>query len=100
MHVGALTASSSGGKRWTASATVRVVNNLGAAVPGATVTFAVTAGTKVSTLSCVTGTDGRCAVSTKTTVASVRFVVTSIAKSGLTYDASANVVSDVIATKP
>ena len=100
MHVGALSAASAPGKRWTASATVQVVDNAGAAVSGATVSFTLTAGNKVSTLSCVTGSDGRCTVRTKVAVASVRFVVKSIAKTGLTYDASANVATEVTATKP
>ena len=111
-HVGALSASASSGKRWTATGTVTIVDTAGHPVAGATATFALETGTVAiaakggtgpgsgGTLSCVTGTDGRCSVSTKTTAPSVRFVISNVARAGWTYDATANIATAVIATKP
>jgi hypothetical protein len=112
LHVGGLTASSGGGQRWTATATVAIVDTAGHLVAGATVTFSVASGTASvaakppgpggggGTLSCVTGTNGGCSVSTKTSASSIRFTVSGVAKTGYSYDPAANVLNQVVATKP
>ena len=112
LHVGALSASAIGGKRWTATATVTIVDTAGQPVAGATATFAIEMGTVAlaakggpgpgggDALSCVTGTDGRCSVTAKSTASSVRFVIADVSRAGWTYDATANVVTAVVATKP
>ncbi|MEP6659259.1 MAG: S8 family serine peptidase [Acidimicrobiales bacterium] len=111
LHVGGLTASASGGQRWTATATVDIVDTVGHLIAGATVKFSVASGTASvvakgapkpgggGTLSCVTGTDGRCSVSTKTSAPSIRFTVSVVTKTGYSYDPAANVLNEVVATK-
>jgi hypothetical protein len=81
-------------------------------VAGATATFAIETGTVAVAAkgapspggggapSCVTGSDGRCSVTAKTTASSVRFVISDVSRSGWTYDATANIVTEVVATKP
>jgi subtilisin family serine protease len=112
LHVGALSASASGGKRWTATATVTIVDTADRPVAGAKATFAIETGTVAltakggsgpgsgGTQSCVTGIDGRCSVTAKTTASSLRFVVSGVSRAGWTYDATANIVTEVVATKP
>ena len=112
LHVGGLTASSSGSQRWTATATVTIVDTVGNLVAGAKVTFSVASGTASvvakgptgpgggGALSCVTGSNGRCSVSTKTTAPSIRFTVSGVTKTGYSYNPGANVLSQVVATKP
>jgi hypothetical protein len=95
LHVANLTATATSAKRWTATATVMVVDNLGNAAASSTVTFSVDVAGKSTRQSCVTGTDGRCSVSTKSNASSVSFSVTGVAKSGFTYDASANAITTV-----
>jgi hypothetical protein len=113
MHVGGLTTQSSGGQRWTATATVQIVDIAGNPVADATVTFSFVAGTASvvakggrpgsggnGTLSCVTGADGRCAVSTRTSEASVRFTVSDVVRAAYTYNPAANTLTEIVAIKP
>lgn len=110
LHVGALTGAGSAGKKWTATVDVRVVDGGGAPAAGATVTFDFAAGAAslaapggtpgkggggggepdTGVLSCLTGADGWCSVSTKPTADTVRFIVRNVTKSGWTYDPSLN----------
>jgi hypothetical protein len=106
LHVGELLGSATPGRKWTATATVRVVDGSGAPVSGATVQVSVASTAALAAaggkpppggsgaLSCVTGTDGRCSVSTKPSTTAVRFTVTGVTKSGWTYDATKNVDAD------
>jgi subtilisin family serine protease len=115
MHVASLTSGATGTKRWTAYATVRIEDQFGQVVPGATVTFSTASGTvgvaakggtpgggggSAGTLSCVTGTGGSCSVSTKSTAGSVRFTVVTVEKTSATYDPAANTSTEVVVTKP
>ncbi len=78
--------------KWTASVTIEVRDDLGAAVSGAVVTgdFTSTGGTNRT---CTTAGTGRCTITSAQiakSVASVTFTVRSVSKSGLTYTPSAN----------
>jgi subtilisin family serine protease len=80
------------GNKWTASVTIEVRNDLGAAVSGAVVTgdFTSTGGTGRT---CTTASTGRCAIASAQvakSVASVTFTVRSVTKAGLTYTPAAN----------
>jgi hypothetical protein len=91
MHVGDLDgATSIQGRTWTASITIRVHDGAHAAVSGATVTGSFSGAAK-GTASCTTGAAGTCFV-TKTRLknASLTFAVTGIARTGRTYQSSAN----------
>lgn len=104
MHIGELAGGATSGRKWTASAYMRVVDQVGG-VDG--VTIVVNLDSTGRRLSCVTGSDGRCSVSTRTTAASVRFTVTSVTKSGWTYDPAADAdgdpatpATDIVVRKP
>jgi subtilisin len=128
LHVGELSGAATSGRRWTASAEVRVVDGSGTGVSGVTVSFSFAnlasvaakggtspggggggggGGSTGGALSCVTATDGRCRVSTQPSATSVRFTVTNVAKGGAAYDASRNVdgdpataATDIVVAKP
>ena len=78
--------------KWTATVTVKVVDENGVAVSGAFVTGAWSGGyTGMGT--CTTGSSGTCSMVTgsmKLTVTSVTFTVSNVAASGYTYNATAN----------
>jgi hypothetical protein len=95
-------------KSWTATATIQVTDSAGAPLAGVTAklsfgpsTAAVAApgGNKPppsssGALSCVTGADGRCSVSTKPSGSSVRFTVTDLVYSSWSFDVGASVDPD------
>lgn len=125
MHVAALTKGSSvKGKNWTATANVQVQDSTGQPVDGVTVTVSFESpataslaakggspgppggggagdgGADAGELSCITGGDGWCSVSTKPSGDSVKFTVTNLSKVGWTYDSSADAVSvELVITK-
>jgi hypothetical protein len=113
MHVGELVGGATSGRKWTATATIRIVDVVGDPVGGATVAVsfgpATTAGlaagkppppSSSGVLSCVTGLDGRCSVSTKPGGTSVRFTVTDVTRTGWTYDPAASVATEVVVSRP
>jgi subtilisin family serine protease len=78
--------------KWTATVTIKVVDESGSAVSGAVVAGAWSGGS-TGTGSCTTGSTGTCAItsaSMKSTVTSVTFTVTGVTLSGYTYDPAAN----------
>lgn len=82
--------------KWTATVTVKVVDNTGVLVSGATVTGAWNGG-YVGTGTCTTGSTGTCSMVTgsmKLTSTSVTYTVTNVTASGFTYDAAANTDPD------
>jgi hypothetical protein len=95
MHVGDLDRSSvytNNGRRWQATVTIKVVNQNNAVVSGATVQGNWSNGAS-GNASCVTNASGLCSVAKsglRTNVASVRFNVNNVTKSGATYSAAAN----------
>jgi subtilisin family serine protease len=93
-HVGDLDRSATtSGKTWTARVTIRVESAMHAALSGAVVTGTWSDGSS-GTATCTTAANGTCSVQktklTRATVASVRFTVTSVARTGGTYIPSAN----------
>jgi len=93
MHVGDLDRSSTKqGGRWTAIVTIGVHNASHAAVTGAVVTGSWSNGA-TGTTTCTTAANGRCSVTKsgiRNRTSSVRFTVTGITRSGLTYASAAN----------
>jgi hypothetical protein len=91
MHVGDLDGSSAWvtTTRWRARANIRVDDASHAAVEGATITGTWTGG---KTVSCTTGTNGRCTVANRyrKARAAATFTVTSIVKNGITYTSASN----------
>ena len=82
--------------KWTATVTVKVVDDTGALVSGAVVTGAWSGG-YVGTGTCTTGSTGTCSMvsgSMKLTATSVTYTVNNVTASGFTYDASANTDPD------
>lgn len=82
--------------KWTATVTVKVVDDTGTAVSGAVVTGAWSGG-YVGTGICTTGSTGTCSMVTgsmKLTATSVTYTVSNVTASGFTYDASANTDPD------
>lgn len=82
--------------KWTATVTVKVVDNTGALVPGAVITGSWGGG-YVGAGTCTTGATGTCSIVTrsmKLTVTSVTFTVANVTASGFTYEASANTDPD------
>lgn len=78
--------------KWTATVTIKVVDQSGAPVSGAVVTGGWSAG-YTGTGTCTTTTAGTCSVTTgsmKLTVTSVTFTVNGVTGTGLTYDSAAN----------
>ncbi len=106
VHVGSLVGSSSstGKTTWTAVASILAHDAAHQQpVPGVTVsgTWAWNGGT--TTGSCTTGSTGECAVTKpnlKSTLNNATFTVKTLAKSGVTYDATANHQTSVTATNP
>jgi hypothetical protein len=85
--------------KWTAFATVEIVDYDGIAVPDVTVAGQWQAGNKKLNVSCITGVDGQCFVQQtglKLNVASSTFTVTSVTGGALPYDSGANVLSSLI----
>ena len=91
MHVGDLDGSSAWvtSTRWRARARIKVDDASHATVAGATITGTWTGG---KTVSCTTGTNGRCTVANRyrKARAAATFTVTSIAKNGITYTPASN----------
>lgn len=82
--------------KWTATVTVKVVDDSGAAVSGAVVTGAWSGG-YTGTGTCTTGSTGTCSMVTgsmKLTATSVTYTVNNVTASGFTYDASSNTDPD------
>lgn len=78
--------------KWTATVTVKVVDNNGASVSGAVVSGTWSGG-YAGTGTCTTGTTGTCSMVTgsmKLTSTSVTYTVNNITVSGYAYDAAAN----------
>lgn len=96
VHVGDIDGSArrtNGGRRWQATAKVYVVNAAGQPVSGATVQ-GTWSGQGVS---CVTGTDGSCTLSSpsyQTGITAATFTVSNVTATGATYDRSANADPD------
>ena len=97
-----VTRASQPGRSWRGTATVTIVDELGVAVSGATVTgFFNAPNTKPK--SAVTGSGGIAVINsdkTKTPPADWCFEVTNVTKSGETYDPSANVVTKACESGP
>jgi hypothetical protein len=90
MHVGDLDGTKSGRNRWTATVTITVHDANHVALSGVTVQGNWSNG---GTSSCTTGSNGTCQVSKSnipSTTSSVKFTVTSLTKSGVTYLSSSN----------
>jgi serine protease len=82
--------------KWTATVTVKVLDNNGAAVSGAVVTGTWSGG-YAGIGTCTTGSTGTCSMVTgsmKLTATSVTYTVSNVALSGYTYDAAANTDPD------
>jgi hypothetical protein len=78
------------GSKWVAIITIKVVGSSGATVSGVKVT-GTWSGAKTGTTTCTTPTTGTCqVVASNMSGASVTFNTTSLAKTGYTYNASAN----------
>jgi len=93
-HVGDLDRSATNaGKTWTARVTIRIDSAAHAGLSGAVVTGAWSDGSS-GTGTCTTATSGTCSIQktklSRTAVASVRFTVTGVTRTGGTYVASAN----------
>ncbi len=103
MHVADLSGlSTGGGKSWTATVTITVVDSQGDPVPEATVTGAWSAGTLASG-SCDTNSSGQCSIpsgSIPKRTASVTFEVTEMTHDALVYDPESNVESSITMAKP
>jgi PKD repeat protein len=104
IHVASLvvTRSSQPGRSWRGTATVTIVDELGVAVSGATVTgFFNAPNTKSKTAT--TGADGRGIINsdkTKTAPSDWCFEVTNVSKAGETYDRTKNVVTKACESGP
>lgn len=82
--------------KWTATVTIKVVDQIGAPVSGAAVAGAWSGGYN-GTGTCTTTTAGTCSLVSggmKLTVTSVTFTVTSVSGTGLVYNAAANTDPD------
>ena len=93
-HVGDLDRSASNsGKTWTARVTIRIDSASHAGLSGALVTGTWSDGAS-GTGTCTTATNGSCSIQktklSRTAVASVRFTVTGVTRTGGTYVSSAN----------
>lgn len=97
VHVADLDATKSISKsKWTATVTVKVVDDTGAAVSGVVVTGAWSGG-YTGTGTCTTGSTGTCSMVTgsmKLTSTSVTYTVNNVTASGYTYEPSANTDPD------
>ena len=103
MHVADLSGlPTGGGKSWTATVTITVVDSGGDPVPLATVTGAWSAGTLASG-SCDTNSSGQCSIASGSIpkrTASVTFEVTAMTHDALVYDPESNVESSITIAKP
>ncbi len=97
VHVADLDATKSISKsKWTATVTVKVVDDTGALISGAVVTGAWSGG-YTGTGTCTTGSTGTCSMVTgsmKLTVTSVTYTVNNVTASGFTYDPASNTDPD------
>lgn len=99
VHVSNLTKTSTATKSgWTGKVTISVVNSSGSPVSG----IKVDGKFNTTAVSCTTATNGTCTVSfnAKNTVTSATYTVTNLSATGYSYDATANVLSSIIVTKP
>ncbi len=100
-HVQSLTSGTqTKGKNWSASVTIFVHSSDNTALGGAVVSGSFTGG---STVSCTTGANGTCSVSSpnyKSNVGSTTFSVTGIGGSGISYDAPSNSATSLTITRP
>jgi hypothetical protein len=96
MHAAGLTASAkAGASAWKAWATVKIVDQHGTVVSGATVTFSVTGGV-ITGVACVTGATGLCSspkVAVPNAATSVTFTVTAVSLTGATWDGAGPAVT-------
>jgi hypothetical protein len=95
LHVSALGATRQTGGNWNATATTTVVDQSGTPVGGASVSGTWSRTGSGSSTACTTNASGQCSTSTGwigTSYSSATWTVTGLAKSGFTYDASANAV--------
>jgi hypothetical protein len=94
MHVSSLTSTSvkGSGPNWVAQVTVRIVDNTGASVPGATVSGGWSVQGSGGTTSCTTDATGACGVSVTqhNRTGSITYTVTNVVKTGLTFKPGAN----------
>ena len=101
LHIGAQEGTSSVNRsRWDASVTITVVDQDGNPLAGATVEGSWNFG---GSSTAVTDGNGQCTVSKtkiKTSVASATFTVTSVSRSGYTYDPDSNVAGSVDVSRP
>jgi hypothetical protein len=100
LRVGDLSATKSirGGK-WGVTVTITVKSGSGALISGATVAGTWT-GAKTGAATCTTSTSGTCqVVASNMSGTSVTFTTTSLAKTGHTYDPTANVKTAITITK-
>lgn len=82
--------------KWTATVTIKVVDQTGAVISGAVVA-GTWSGAYTGSDTCTTGTTGTCSVTSggmKLTATSVTYTVTDITCTGLSYDSSANTDPD------
>jgi hypothetical protein len=87
--------------KWTATVTTTVVDALGAPVSGVVVSGAWSNGI-TGTGTCTTSAAGTCSITSagmKLTVPSVTFTVTNLAATGYTYDAAANLKTNIVVAK-
>jgi lysophospholipase L1-like esterase len=102
MWVGSLTGSStSSGRTWNATATVRVVSEGGSPVTGVTVSGAWSTGS--GTTSCMTDGNGACSMASSAfskKTASVTFSVNDVTAAGWVYTPEADVASSIVIAKP
>lgn len=87
-------------KNWSVTVTTTVVDALGAAVSGATVSGRWNNG---STVTCVTGSTGACSLTSpnyRNNVLSTTWAVTAISGTNLAYKPAANTITSLTITKP
>jgi subtilisin len=117
LHIANLIGTTTSGRKWTATVTAVIQDASGAPVDGATVTFDLTNGSGTSaslsarpggggggggtptTLTCVTGSTGRCAVSTKPSGTTITFTVRSVEKAGWVRDPGADATTSITLAK-
>ncbi len=95
LHVADLDATKTTNRnKWSATVTIKVVDQNGAAVSSATVSGSWS-GAKTGTATCTTGSSGTCSVTASNmSGTSVTFTVTNLSKTGYIYDSAANTDPD------
>ncbi|MBA2337451.1 MAG: S8 family peptidase [Acidimicrobiia bacterium] len=93
MHVGDLDATTAlqGGRKWTATITITVLDDAGSPVSGATVSGKFNRG---GTLTCVTTTAGTCSITATLQRTPDTFTVTGVSHASLTYEPADNTDPD------